>query len=296
MDWDKLKTFHFAAETGSLTAAAEKLGVSQSAVSRQIAALESQVGVPLFGRHARGLILTAQGEALKALTDEMAAASARADAAIADARDRVMGELRVTAPVAFGTWWLCPRVGPFSDLYPELRTHVYLDDREYDLLKLEAECALRLWPADQADLIQRKLFDVHVHLYASKDYLARRPAPASPADLDEHRIVAYKNPAAVQLSSLDWAVHLGRQDREARHADLEVNNILAVNRAVDSGFGIGALPDYITRGRDNIVRVLPEHEGPRFEAFFVYPSDLKRSRRIVAFRQFLIDQAKDWAE
>src|SRR5262245_22249857 len=132
MDWDKLKTFHFAAESGSLTAAAEKLGVSQSAVSRQIAALEAQVGVPLFGRHARGLILTAQGEALKALTDEMASASAKADSAIADARDRVMGELRVTAPVAFGTWWLAPRMKAFSDLYPELHTYISFDDREYD--------------------------------------------------------------------------------------------------------------------------------------------------------------------
>jgi DNA-binding transcriptional LysR family regulator len=296
MDWDKLKTFHFAADAGSLTAAAEKLGVSQSAVSRQIAALEAQIGVPLFQRHARGLILTAQGEALKALTDDMASASARADSAIADARDRVMGDLRVTAPVAFGTTWLAPRLGAFADLYPELRTHLVLDDREYDLLKLEAECALRLWPAGQAELIQRKLFNVNVHLYASDTYLEKHGAPQTTADLDHHRIVAYRNPEAVQLASLDWAIHVGREDREARPAALEMNNILAVTRAVDSGFGIGALPDYITRGRPNIVRVLPAQEGPKFEAFFVYPSDLKRSRRIVAFRQFLIDQARDWTE
>jgi DNA-binding transcriptional LysR family regulator len=296
MDWDKLKTFHFAAEAGSLTAAAERLGVSQSAVSRQIAALEAQIGVPLFQRHARGLMLTAQGDALKALTDDMAAASARADSAIADARDRVMGELRVTAPVAFGTTWLAPRMGAFADLYPELRVQLMLDDREYDLLKLEAECALRLWPAGQADLIQRKLFDVSVHLYASSAYLDRRGAPDTPLDLDRHRIVAYRNPPAVQLASLDWAVRVGREDRETRAAALELNNILAVTRAVEAGFGIGALPDYITRGRPTIMRVLGGFEGPKFEAFFVYPSDLKRSRRIVAFRQFLIDQARDWAD
>lgn len=296
MDWDKLKTFHFAAEAGSLTAAAEKLGVSQSAVSRQIAALEAQIGVPLFQRHARGLILTAQGEALKTLTDDMAAASARADSAIADARDKVMGELRVTAPVAFGTTWLASRLGAFVDQYPELSVHLVLDDREFDLLRLEAECALRLWPAGQAELIQRKLFEVRVHLYASNEYLEKRGTPQTADDLDSHRIVAYRNPEAVQLASLDWAVHLGREDREARPAAMEVNSILAVNRAVESGFGIGALPDYITRGRPNIVRVLPETEGPKFEAFFVYPSDLKRSRRIVAFRQFLIDQARDWTD
>jgi DNA-binding transcriptional LysR family regulator len=296
MDWDKLKTFHFAADAGSLTSAAEKLGVSQSAVSRQIAALEAQIGVPLFQRHARGLMLTAQGEALKTLTDDMAAASNRADSAIADARDRVMGELRVTAPVAFGTTWLAARMGGFADLYPELRVQLMLDDREYDLLKLEAECALRLWPASQADLIQRKLFDVHVHLYASASYIDQRGEPRTPADLDQHRILAYRNPPAVQLASMDWAARLGREDKEARPAALEMNNILSVTRAVEAGFGVGALPDYITRGRPNIVRVLPDYEGPKFEAFFVYPSDLKRSRRIVAFRQYLIDQARDWTD
>jgi DNA-binding transcriptional LysR family regulator len=242
------------------------------------------------------LILTAQGEALKTLTDDMASASARADSAIADARDKVIGELRVTAPVAFGTTWLTPRLGAFSDQYPELRIHLILDDREYDLLRLEAECALRLWPANQAELIQRKLFEVHTHLYASTEYLEKHGAPQTPDDLDSHRVVAYRNPEAIQLASMDWAVHLGREDREARPAALEINQILAANRAIDGGFGIGALPDYITRGRSNMVRILPEIEGPKFEAFFVYPGDLKRSRRIMAFRQFLIDQARDWTD
>jgi DNA-binding transcriptional LysR family regulator len=173
MDWDKLKTFHFAAETGSLTAAAEKLGVSQSSVSRQIAALESGMGVPLFQRHARGLLLTGPGMALREFTREMANAAIIAESTLKDAREKVIGDLKVTAPVAFGSTWLAPRLVHFADVYPETRLQILLDDREYDLLKLEAECAIRLWAATHADLIQRKLLEVHVSLYASPSYLAQ---------------------------------------------------------------------------------------------------------------------------
>jgi DNA-binding transcriptional LysR family regulator len=296
VDWDKLKTFHFAAETGSLTHAADRLGVSQSAVSRQIAALEQAIGVPLFQRHARGLMLTGPGQALKDLTDEMAGVVAMAESALQDARDKVMGALRVTAPVTFGSAWLAPRMGEFATLYPELRTELTLNDREFDLLKLEAECAIRLWNARQAELIQRKLLNVHTHLYASRDYLSRRGVPETPEDLDDHRIVAYRNLESQQLRDLDWATHVGREEAEPRQACLEVNNIIGVQRAVRGGVGIAALPDYIARGRDDLVRLLPEIAGPTYEVFFVYPSDLKRSRRIIAFRQFLIEQAQTWQD
>src|SRR5262245_55356560 len=177
MDWDKLKTFHQAAETGSLTAAAEKLGVSQSAVSRQIAALEQGMGVPLFQRHARGLLLTGPGMALREFTREMANAAMIAESTLKDAREKVMGDLRVTAPVAFGSTWLAPRLVHFADAYPETRVQLLLDDRELDLLKLEAECAVRLWAATHADLIQRKVLEVNVSLYASNAYLARHGEP-----------------------------------------------------------------------------------------------------------------------
>ncbi len=296
MDWDKLKTFHFAAQTGSLTAAAEKLSVSQSAVSRQIHALEEAIGVPLFQRHARGLILTGPGHALKELTDDMASIAAMAESALHDARDSVMGELRVTAPVAFGAHWLAPRMHHFANAYPELRTHLILDDRESDLLKLEAECALRLWTARQAEIIQRKLFEVQVHLYASPVYLQRAGLPEKAADLDAHRIVAYRNPEAIHLRTLDWAVHAGREEEEARPAALETNTLIGVMQAVQGGLGIGALPDYMARGHPNLIRLMPEVHGPTFEVFFVYPSDLKRSRRVMAFRQFLIEQAQGWTD
>jgi DNA-binding transcriptional LysR family regulator len=294
LDWDKLKTFHYAAETGSLTAAAEKLGVSQSSVSRQIAALESGIGVPLFQRHARGLLLTGPGMTLREFTREMAGAAMIADSTLKDAREKVIGDLKVTAPVAFGSTWLAPRLVHFADTYPETRVQMLLDDGELDLLKLEAECAIRLWAATHADLIQRKLLEVHISLYASPAYLAKHGAPRNVEDLDDHRVIAYQQGVPTPMRELDWAQRAGREDAKPRAPLLEINNVYGMLRAVESGFGIASVPDYMARGNPNLVKVLPNLPGPSFDVYFIYPSDLKRSKRIAAFRQFLIDQAQDW--
>ena len=294
MDWDKLKTFHYAAETGSLTAAAEKLGVSQSSVSRQIAALESGMGVPLFQRHARGLLLTGPGMALREFTREMASAAVIAESTLKDAREKVIGDLKVTAPVAFGSTWVAPRLSHFADTYPETRLQLMLDDREYDLLKLEAECAIRLWAATHADLIQRKLLEVRVSLYAHQSYIAKHGAPKKVDDLDHHRIIAYQGGASTLMRELDWAQRAGREDAKPRTPLLEINNVYGIMRAVQSGFGIASVPDYMAREDPNLVKVLPNLPGPSFDVYFIYPSDLKRSKRIAAFRQFLIEQAQGW--
>lgn len=295
LDWDKLKTFHHAAETGSLTAAAEKLGVSQSAVSRQIAALEEGIGVPLFQRHARGLLLTGPGMTLLALTRDMQSAAKMAEATLKDAREKTMGDLVVTAPVAFGSTWLAPRLTTFADAYPEVRLKLLLDDREFDLLKLEAECAIRLWAATHADLIQRRILQVHVSLYASRDYLDRHGRPRAVEDLDQHRIIAYEAPPqATPMRELDWARRAGREDASPRTPQLEINNVYGMLRAVESGFGIASLPDYIARNNALLEKVLPTLDGPNFDVFFIYPSDLRKSKRIAAFREFLVQQAASW--
>jgi DNA-binding transcriptional LysR family regulator len=296
MDWDKLKTFHHAAETGSLTAAAERLGVSQSAVSRQIAALEEQIGVTLFQRHARGLLLTGPGKSLLELTRDMQTAAKMAESTLKDASEKTMGDLVVTAPVAFGSTWLSPRLVHFGEAHPDVRLKLLLDDREYDLLKLEAECAIRLWAATHADLIQRRILQVKVSLYASKAYLAKHGEPKTPEELDKHRVVAFTQTQASPMRELDWAVRAGREEDGSRIPALEINNVYGMQRALESGFGIGSLPDYMARGNADLVRVLPQLDGPSFDVYFIYPSDLRRSKRIAAFRQFLLEQAASWGQ
>ncbi len=291
MDWDKLKSFHAAAEAGSLTAAGERLGISQSAVSRQIAALEEHLGVSLFQRHARGLVLTDAGHTLHRSTADMAAAAATANSALQDQQDTPQGELVVTAPVAFGSTWLVPRLGKFMEAYPDLHLDLRLDDREYDLLKLEAECAIRLWAADKADLIQRKLASVETSLYAAPRYLEKFGTPEMPDDLDHHRIIGFRQEGAPsQMQIMNFARQLGRDDLPPRKAALQVNNVFAMLRSVEAGLGIADVPDYMASVVPGLVKILPDFTGPGFDLYFIYPSDLRRSKRIASFRDFLTSE------
>src|ERR671915_1276427 len=133
MDWDKLRIFHAVAEAGSFTHAGETLNLSQSAVSRQISALEESLNVPLFHRHARGLILTEQGELLFRTARDIFGKLAMTEAMLTESKDRPKGPLKVTTSVAFGTTWLAPRLKEFIDLYPEIQLSLVVDDSELDL-------------------------------------------------------------------------------------------------------------------------------------------------------------------
>ena len=286
MDWGKLRSPHAAAEAGSLTSAGDRLGISQSAVSRQIAALEETLGVSLFQRHARGLVLTDAGHTLFRSTMDMAQAAQSANTALRDQQETPQGELIVSAPVAFGSTWLVPRLGNFVKKHPDLHLDLRLEDREYDLLKLEAECAIRLWAADKADLIQRKLGTVATNLYASPEYLKANGMPRTPQDLDNHRIIAYGDESS-PLQEMSFACRVGRDDAPPRPATLKVNNVFAMLRAVDAGLGIADVPEYMASTMPRLVKVLPENVGPIFDLYFIYPSDLRRSKRVAAFRDFV---------
>ncbi|WP_421790745.1 LysR family transcriptional regulator [Hyphobacterium sp.] len=295
MDWDKLKSFHAAAEAGSLTAAAETLGLSQSALSRQITALEDQLGIKLFHRHARGLLLTESGNLLYRAAHDISSKVALAEAMVADSRDKPSGDLRVTAPTALGATWLAPRLASFHAAYPDIRIRLLLDDHELDVAGLEAECAIRPWPSTQNDLIQRKIMQVPQHLFSSHSYLQRAGTPRSLEALDDHAIVQYGPPHLAPIPNLDWASRAGRPDgAPPRPAVLEANTVNAVMKAVEAGIGIAGLPDYVARDNDKLVCVLPEIEGPVFDVYFVYPEELRGSSRIIVFRDFLMSEAKRW--
>ena len=189
MDWDKLRIFHAVADAGSLTHAGETLHLSQSAVSRQVRALEESLDATLFHRHARGLILTEQGELLfeatRAMTKRLDAASAR----IRDSEDEVFGELRVTTTTGFGTLWLAPRLPQLYEKYPDLNVELMLEERVLDLPMREADVAIRMKEPSQADLIRKRLMTVEMRLYASAEYLKSRGTPQALEDIANHRLI-----------------------------------------------------------------------------------------------------------
>lgn len=297
MDWDKLKTFHAAAEAGSLTGAADLLHLSQSAVSRQISALETDLGVKLFHRHTRGLLLTEPGRVLFEAAGEIAARVTLADAALQDIRDEPSGTLRVTAPTALGAIWLAPRLARFYALYPQIRIRLFLVDHELDISNLEADVAIRPWASNQNDVIQRKLMQVDQHLYASAAYLDRKGAPADVDDLDRHDYVAYGPRHLAPIPNLNWHLSLGRPDgARPREAIIEANTINGMMKATEAGLGLAGLPDYVARENDRLIRVMPEEAGPPFEVYLLFPQELRGSRRVAAFSEFLSEEVKTWRD
>ncbi|MCI0430331.1 MAG: LysR family transcriptional regulator [Rhodospirillales bacterium] len=290
MDWDKLRIFHAVAEAGSFTHAGEQLNLSQSAVSRQISALEESLSVPLFHRHARGLILTEQGELLYRAAHEVFAKLAMAEAQLAETKERPRGPLKVTATLALGSTWLTPRMKEFLELHPEVSVELVLDERELDLGMREADVAIRMLPPRQPDLIQRHLMTVNINIYAASDYIRRRGMPKQPEDLDNHAIVVYGEDARPPVQDLNWLLRLGVKPGQRRTPVLCVNNVYAIFKAVEAGIGIGALPEFMAQGATDLVRVLPDLEGPRIDAYFVYPEELRNSKRIQVFRDFLLLQ------
>ncbi|OYW32395.1 MAG: LysR family transcriptional regulator [Azorhizobium sp. 12-66-6] len=278
MDWDKLKVFHVAAEAGSFTHAGETLGLSQSAVSRQVSALEQELKVPLFHRHARGLILTEQGELLYRTAHEVFLKLESARAQLTDSREKPNGDLRVTTTVGLGTHWLTARVG-----------------EELDLAMREADVAIRMRQPVQPDLVQRKLFTVHFHAYASADYLKRHGHPRTLDELDKHRILLLGGPIPSYFQGLNWLEHAGREGGAPRVPAFEVNSVLGLKRAVERGVGIGTLPDYLSDDSTSLVQLFTDRETPQLEAYFTYAQEMRSVARIQVFRDFLISKAQRWS-
>ncbi len=288
MDWDKLRLFHAVAQAGSFTHAGESLNLSQSAISRQIGALETALNAPLFHRHARGLILTEQGELLYRTVRDVFAKLATVEAQVSESRERPKGHLRLTTSVAFGSIWLAPRIREFVDLYPEITVELLLDDEELDLGMREADCAIRMHPPRQSDLVQRHLLSIHVHVFAAPQYLKKFGMPRTVEELDSHRLIVYGGDPKPPFPNVNWLLEAGRPENDKRQPALRVNNFYAMVRATEAGLGIAAFPDYMAHESTKVVQILPDAVGPTYEAFFTYLEELRSSKRISVFRDFLI--------
>jgi len=287
MDWDKLRVFHAVAEAGSFTHAGESLNLSQSAVSRQISALEEALAVPLFHRHARGLILTEQGETLNRTVRDVFAKLAMTEALLTESKEKPAGRLKVTTTVGFGSSWLAPRLQGFLEAYPDISVALLLDDMELDLAMREADVAIRFHVPKQPDLVQRHLMSMTWTVCASAEYLKKNGVPQRAEELDAHKLILFGNHHP-PVPEINWLAEAGRRPGNPRRALLEVNSLVAMLETIRHGLGIGALPDYLVEENDGLVRLLPDLNTPKVEVYFVYPEELRNSKRVAVFRDFLL--------
>lgn len=289
MDWDKLRIFYAVAEAGSFTHAGKTLNLSQSAISRQISTLEESLGVKLFHRHARGLLLTEQGDLLYKTARDIFASLAMVEAKLTDTRKLPEGSLRITVAEFIGSTWLAPKIQAFRERYPGIQLTVLLDDNILDLGMREADAAIRLYKPEQPDLIQRHLTTLHFHICGSKSYFKKFGKPEKVKDLKEHTLIGYPENSPEPFDDPNWLFRVAGVDTANNPNIMMMNSFNAIHRAVATGAGIAALPDYLALGSKNLETALPKVERPGVEMFFVYPEERRNSQRIAAFRDFLLE-------
>jgi len=287
MDWGKLRVFYIVAESGSFTRAASRLDISQSAISRQIATFEERLGVPLFHRHARGLLLTEQGELLFRSARDIFSDLAMAHVRITEDLKVTKGAMKIAATVGFGVSWIAPRLHKFLALYPELHLTLRVSDDPVNLTVHESDVAISSSITDDENLIYRQLMCRPLQIYASRSYLFKFGVPLKESDLDHHRLITFSDKNMLPFEDVNWLLTCGTPHGVKRESYFSINNLQGIARAVEEGSGIACLPAYVAQKCKNLVQILPHLKGPEVSFFFIYSHQLKDSKRIANLWNFL---------
>lgn len=293
MDLDKLRVFHAVAEAGSLTYAGKLLNISQSAVSRQISAFEESIEVILFRRHARGLVLTEQGEILFNETKDVFEKLAKIKGQLQDSRKLDEGPLTITVSEFIGSTWLSPKLAKLREEAPGIQMTVLFDERLLNLNIREADAAIRLIKSTEPDLIQRHLTKIHFHLCGSRAYFAKHGEPKSTNDLKDHCLIGFPKHIAIPFRRTNKIFDIAGINIKENHNILMMNSMYAIQKAVVTGAGIALLPDYLIAENDEFKVILPKTENHTVDMYLVYAKERKDSQRIVTFRDFLLRSIKN---
>lgn len=291
MDWDKLRVFYNVVESGSFTRAATRLNISQSAISRQIAVFENRLGVPLFHRHARGLLLTEQGELLYRTAREAFSELSMTRARITENFKATQGTMKIASTVGFGVAWLAPRIHKFLDLYPDVFLALRMSDNPVNLSIYESDVALSTSITEDDDLIYQELLRRPLYIYASRKYLFEFGIPLKESDLDHHRIITFRDKDMLPFDHVNWLLACGTPPGVKREAYLEINNLQGIANVVAQGAGIACLPVYIAKEYKDLVQILPEVKTPEVRFYFVYSRQLKDSKKIKHLWAFLENES-----
>lgn len=290
MNWDKLRIFYTVASAGSFTKATLNLNISQSAISRQIHILEKELGLKLFKRVARGLVLTENGEMLYEIVAKVFAKISLAQSEIEELKNYTRGPLRIAATIAFGSLWLAERIQKFIDQYPDIEISVFLKDDEIDLNLREADVWITPVLPTYSDMIHSVPFPFPFHVYASKFYLKKYGTPEKPEDLDHHQLIVFGREMPHVYGNLNWLLTVKAQSR--RRPYLVLNNVQAIHEATSAGLGISALQKYVVKDDPELVEILPNLPKIVLNQYAVYPSHLKTIKRVQVFIDFLTQEMK----
>lgn len=289
--FENIQAFIAVVETGTFTAAAERLNLAKSAVSRKVSMLEERLGVQLLHRTTRVLNLTETGRSFYERGTRILADLEEAEAAVQQEHGELRGTLRVALPLSFGVRHMCGPIATFSKQHPKVRFDFDLNDRRVDLIEENVDVALRIGHLTDSSLIARRLFDVRTVVCASPNYLGIHGTPETPDDLRDHQCLVYSN-----LPDPDkWTY----ENRDGTSHTVKVNPVMAassgdfLSNAAAHGLGLIMQPTFIASEairRGNLVPVLTDYEWPISPAYAVYPPTRHLSYRVRAFIDFLVEK------
>jgi DNA-binding transcriptional LysR family regulator len=283
-DWNDARYFLAIARGRTLSAAGRALKVQQSTVGRRLAALEEALGARLFERTPDGYLLTDAGEAMLAHAERMEDEALSAERSLLGREGRIAGEVRVTAPQAFGNQFVVPMLAALHAEQPEIVVELVADNANLSLTKREADLALRLGRPQQPLLVIRRLGEVANGLYAGRSYLARRGHPTR--DLTGHDYVDYDE-TYLQRQAVAWFHQRTRGGR----CTARVNGSHGIAAALEAGLGVGPLPCWMGDGSAGLERVLPTERYDQ-ELWLVMHRDSRQVARVRAVAEFFVREMR----
>ena len=288
MDWDKLKTFYQIAKYGSFTNASLGLNISQSSLSRQVMILEERLRLKLFYRESRGISLTEEGKEWFDTIETVYQNIESTALTIEKKRKEPQGHIKIASTIGFVSLYLSPILKDFLDSYPKINLSIVGSNYTADLKLREADVLIHPFVENDDTLIQRYLMTFHENLYASPEYLEKFGFPQTPEDLDKHRLIVTSMSNYPFGNSCYWHLEVGRNGKHPREPYFSINASIGVFKIAETGVGIVSLPEeHPNLKTSNLVRVLPNTNGPTLDAYFIYLKNLKGMKKIERLAEYL---------
>ena len=285
MDWETVRAFRAVAEAGSLSEAARRLDKSQPTLSRWISALEVQIGAPLFDRRSDGLALTALGAALLEPAEAMAEAAGKLELIAAGRSDRLAGVIRITASQIVATYILPDILAELRREEPEIDIELVASDHTENLLRREADIAVRMYRPTQGDVITRKLCDMEIGMFAAPEYIARRGAPRTVEDLAAHDVIGYDRSDLLIEGMRAAGIEVDRSFFAFRSDDQSL-----CWRMLIAGFGVGFMQIGIGEREPRVTRLPTSHPLPTLPMWLTAHQELRSNPRVRRVFDFLAER------
>lgn len=287
IDWDDYRFFLAVAQAGSLSAAARRLRVSQPTVGRRLADLERRLGAKLVVRGVDGYSLTEAGARIRGLVEQMEREAASIERRVTGEDARPEGRVVLATTEGLASCWLAPRLGRFRDRFPGIDLGLLVGIRTVDLLRREADIALRMGNPGSDELIGQRAGRIACGLFAAPGYLATRGEPHGLDELHRYTIIE----STCEIANLRQAARLRELARGAAVA-LSCNSVVAQIAAAEAGLGLLALPCYMARRVPGLRQVLADAFAVEVELWLLTHRDLRRTARVRAMLDFLVEEIR----